>query len=215
MNHDLITRVRVRGMRVIGDARLDLTGLTVLIGDNVNRGNGVWARVIQRAQLGLGHDVRDFRLTPSGRGEIELEVVFGSAPDAPVPARNLSEGQLSYLAFIALCELETPRSLLVFDEPENHMHPALLARAIGLLEEISQSCPVIVATHSDRLLDALAQPDRSVVLCQLDETRAMELRRPNKQRLDEWMAQYRGLGSLRSEGYEAHVFDPVGGEMRP
>lgn len=172
-----------------------------------NLGDDVWTRVLERARMGLGDDFRSFRLTASGRGNIELEVVFGSAPDRPLPAEGLSEGQLSYLAFIALVELNHGRSLLAFDEPELHLHPALLSRVVWMLEEVATTCPVIVATHSDRFLDALADPASSVVLCELDEQRAMRLRRPNAERLKEWLESYRGLGAIRAEGYEAHVFD--------
>jgi predicted ATPase len=174
-----------------------------------NLGDDVWTRVLERARMGLGDDFRNFRLSPSGRGNIELEVVFGSAPDKPLPAESLSEGQLSYLAFIALVELNQERSLLAFDEPELHLHPALLSRVVWMLEEVATTCPVIVATHSDRFLDALADPASSVVLCELDEQRAMRLRRPNAERLKEWLEDYRGLGAIRAEGYEAHVFDEV------
>ena len=172
-----------------------------------NLGDEVWTRVIERARLGLGADLRSFRLAPYGRGHIDLEVVFGSWPDKPLPAESLSEGQLSYLAFLALVELNQERSLLAFDEPELHLHPGLLARVVWLLEEVAESCPVIVATHSDRFLDALADPANSVVLCELDAQRAMQLRRPNAQRLAEWLESYRGFGAIRSEGYEAQVFD--------
>lgn len=172
-----------------------------------NSSGAGWERVLERARLGLGDDLRDFRLTPSGQGRLELEVVFGAMPDKPVAARNLSEGQLAFLLFIALAELNRERSILVFDEPELHMHPALLARVVSMLEEVSKDCPVLLATHSDRLLDALANPAQSVVLCELDEHRAVQLRRPNAERLKEWLQNYRGLGTLRAEGYEAHVFD--------
>jgi predicted ATPase len=171
-----------------------------------NSGGDVWKRVLQRAQLGLGEDLREFSLSPSGRGNIELEVLFGAFPDRPLPADVLSEGQISYLGFLALCALHPHRSVLVFDEPEAHLHPALLARVVMMLEEVAESAPVIVATHSDRLLDALRDPAASVALCELDESRAMQIRRPDAARLSEWLEDYRGLGSLRSEGYESHVF---------
>ena len=172
-----------------------------------NLGSNAWARVIERARLGLGEDVRGFKLTPAGRGNIEIEVVFGALPDRPLPASALSEGQLAYLGFIALVELNLNRSVLVFDEPESHLHPALLSRVVWMLEEVAETCPVVLATHSDRLLDALAHPEESVLLCELDQKRATRLRKPNKARLAEWLESYRGLGSLRAEGYEPHVFD--------
>ncbi len=173
-----------------------------------NSGDDVWTRVIERARMGLGDDVRNFRISPSGRGNIELEVVFGSAPDNPLPVEYLSEGQVTYLAFLALVELHQNRSLLAFDEPEMHLHPALLTRVVGLLEESAEHAPVIVATHSDRLLDVLADPVASVVLCDLDDRRAVRLRRPNAEKLAEWLEDYRGFGSIRAEGYQAHVFEP-------
>ena len=169
----------------------------------------MWTRVLEFARLGLGEDLRDFRLTPTGAGEVKLEVVFGQWPDKPMPMDSLSEGQLSYLLFIALVELNQQRSVLVFDEPEAHMHPGLLARVAWMLEEAAERCPVVLATHSDTLLDAIAHPEDSVVLCELDERRATRLLRPNKERLADWLRDYRGLGSIRAQGYEAHVFDPA------
>jgi predicted ATPase len=138
---------------------------------------------------------------------LELTLLFGSSPDKPLPLESLSEGQVAYLSFIALAELNRGRSLLAFDEPENHLHPALLSRVVWMFEEIAEDCPVIVATQSDRLLDGLDKPEQSVVLCELDSQRATRLRRPNTERLAEWLINYRGLGTLRAEGYEQHVFD--------
>jgi len=171
-----------------------------------NLGDDVWTRVRERARLGLGSDFRDFRIPASGRGNVELYLVFGGVPDRPLPVECLSEGQLSYLAFLALVELHAGRSILAFDEPEAHMHPALLSRIVWMLEEAAETTPVLLATHSDRLLDSLAQPAESVVLFELDEGRATRVRRPNRERLAAWLEDYRGLGALRSEGYEAHVF---------
>lgn len=180
-----------------------------------NLSDEVWDRVLARARLGLGDDVRSFRLTPSGRGNLELEVVLASAPDEPMPAEYLSEGQLAYLAFIALVELDARRSVLAFDEPELHLHPALLSRVVWMLEEAAERAPVVLATHSDRLLDALADPLRSVVLCDLDEHRATRLRRPDSEALSEWLEDYRGIGSLRAEGYEPYVFEPPTTKGKP
>lgn len=177
-----------------------------------NLSDEVWNRVLTRARLGLGDDVRGFRLTPSGRGNLELELVLASAPDKPLPAEYLSEGQLAYLAFLALVELDARRSVLAFDEPELHLHPALLTRVVWMLEQAAERAPVILATHSDRLLDALADPLQSVVLCDLDERRATRLRRPNAERLADWLEDYRGFGSIRAEGYEPYVFDAPSSE---
>jgi hypothetical protein len=46
------------------------------------------------------------------------------------------------------------------------------------------------------------------VLCDLDEQRRLRLRRPDRIQLDRWLAEYRGLGQLRAEGYDQLVFQP-------
>jgi hypothetical protein len=83
--------------------------------------------------------------------------------------------------------MPSERSLLAFDEPELHLHPALLTRVVSMFERISKKCPVIVTTHSDRFLDVLAASlSSSVVLCQLDDQRATQLLRPDPDMLQKW-----------------------------
>jgi predicted ATPase len=175
-----------------------------------NLGDDVWSRVLDRAKLGLGDQFRTFLLAPSGRGNIELQLVFGNSPDNPLPVEVLSEGEIAYLAFIALAELNRGRTILAIDEPELHLHPALLTRVVWILDEVAERCPVVVATQSDRLLDALEDPAESAVLCALDTKRQLCLRRPSRDKLSSWLKQYRGLGTLRSEGYDSLVFDDEG-----
>ncbi|KAB2930078.1 MAG: AAA family ATPase [Leptonema illini] len=170
-----------------------------------NQGGEVWQRVITTARFGLGSDLRDIQLTAAGRGKIELQALYGGALNSSLPAEAFSDGQIAFLAFIALTELANGNSLITFDEPELHLHPALLARVVWMLEEVGSKTPVIISTHSDRLLDALTDPARSVVLCELDDQWATHLRRLDKEKLHQWFEDYRGFGSLRAEGYERHV----------
>ena len=55
-------------------------------------------------------------------------------------------------------------------------------------------------------LDALSEPAKSVVLCELDEARATRLYRPDPEALENWLKRYRGIGELRTQGYAPHVF---------
>lgn len=172
-----------------------------------NSGPEIWERVLDRAQLALGRDLRDFIFPPSGRGYIEMEGVFAGRSHN-IPVHGMSEGQLSFLLLVALVELDASRSILAFDEPEIHLHPSLLVNALYLLEEAAERCPVLLATHSDRLLDALEDPVKSVILCELDEQHRTRFLRPDRPQLEKWLARYNGLGSLRAEGYDFTVFDP-------
>lgn len=189
-------------------SRLDRFGTNLAMAFHALRdaGGERWQRVLEMARLGLGPKVRDFRIPPYGRGSVELQVVFGTNPDRPVPAEYLSDGQLAFLCFLALTELWDGRSLLAMDEPELHLHPELVSRVAWMLEETATHAPVLVSTHSDRFLDALSDPAASVVLCELDETGSTRLRRPDREGLAQWLESYRGLGTLRSEGFTEHVF---------
>lgn len=160
-----------------------------------------WTETMELVRLGLGNDIRNVNTISGGAGgAISLALEVRGSP-GPITSTALSDGQLAYLAFVAFSRLDTPRSIVGFDEPELHLHPALLMRVLAGLESMAEKVPVVLATHSDRLLDALQHPERSVVLCTLDQERRTELRRPDAAKLASWLARYRGLGELRAEGY--------------
>lgn len=170
-----------------------------------------WRETMDYVRLGLGRDVEsvNVRADPGG-GSIALRVKYAGL-DEQVPAFSLSDGALTYLCFVALYRLNAGKSLIAFDEPETHLHPELLMRVLGFFESMGEERPVVLATHSDRLLDGLSDPARSVVLCELDERRATKLVRPDPEALQEWLADYRGLGDIRSAGHAASIMTRRGG----
>jgi predicted ATPase len=89
-------------------------------------------------------------------------------------------------------------AVTAIDEPERHLHPELLYRLAGLLEQASAERQVVVTTHSDALLSYLSDPS-SVVLVEhgIDGT---ELVRPDPGALAEWLKEYT-LGELREAGH--------------
>lgn len=166
-----------------------------------------WQDTLETIRLVVDEDIRDI-LTPASAsgGSIGLAVKYRTGT---VPAFALSDGTLSLLALVAISTLdggEPPRSLLVLDEPDLHLHPAALRYVVTLLERCAKKYPVVVATHSDQLLDCLSDPASSTVLCDLDEQRHLRLRRPDATQLAKWLPEYRGVGQLRAEGYERLVF---------
>lgn len=173
-----------------------------------NGSRDVWDRVLGRVHLGLGAEISDIQFPASRRGAIEMVLVSSRFPDQVLPLDVLSEGQIAYLCFVAAAEFGVTRSLIAFDEPELHLNPALLMRVLRMVEDVAEHTPVLVSTHSDALLDALEDPAKSVVLCELDENGATQLRRPDPQSLADWLSRYRGVGDVRANGYEAHLFEP-------
>lgn len=177
-----------------------------------DHGGKHWSETLDCVRLGLGNDVDDISATADAAGgQHAVSVRFTSIGN--VPASALSDGTLSYLAFVALLRLPSARSLLAFDEPELHLHPGLLLRVLSMFESMAESCPVVLATHSDRLLDALQDPAKSVVLCDLDENRAARLLRPDAAMLTKWLTKYRGLGDIRSTGLQDAVIPRHGADQ--
>lgn len=159
-----------------------------------------WDATMDFVRMGLGEAVESVNTrADAGGGAIAVALELAGQDDL-LPAHALSDGQLAWLCFVALYRLDSERSLLGFDEPELHMHPELLVRVVQLFEEMARSHPVVIATHSDVLLDALTEPARSVRVCEL-EAGATRLRQLDAATLGRWMQRYRGVGHLRSEGY--------------
>ncbi|MBI5498108.1 MAG: AAA family ATPase [Deltaproteobacteria bacterium] len=163
-----------------------------------------WEETLQLVRMGLGQSVEDINIhADPGGGRAALSVRIAGQD---VRAFTLSDGQLAYLAFVALTRVPKAPSLLALDEPEHHLHPALLGRVVAMLEDLGERCPVIITTHSDRLLDMLSEPEKSVVLCVADGEQGTQLVRPDPEALARWRDKYRGIGQLRAEGLQSAVF---------
>lgn len=156
-----------------------------------------WQDTLDLIRLGLGTDIEDITVSAAGGGYTTLAVEFRSI--GKIPALQLADGLLTYLAFVALIRLDEGRTLLAFDEPETHLHPALLARVVTLFEDAASRYPVVLSTHSDRLLDALPDPVASVVVSELDAKHRTNLRRLDPEQFEKWCDDYLGVGDIRAE----------------
>lgn len=165
-----------------------------------------WQEALSYVRLGLGERVEDIvTWADPGGGNIGLSLKLRGL-DLPIPAAQLSDGMLAYLAFVALVLLHRGQGgLLALDEPDLHLHPQLLMRVLDLLEEAAADTPVLLATHSDRLLDGLRDPASAVALCDLDEKKGTQILRPDAKALARWLERYRGLGDIRGAGHAASV----------
>jgi predicted ATPase len=189
----IITELRVKNLRTLADVRLRLDGLTVLIGDNgTGKSSLVEACEILRRAAGpaFGDEIFGVHGGPAAlvrRGAAELSLgvrIEGGGEPLDYELSIDDGGQVSKEALV---------------------HPELLMRALDFFEAMARDRPVLLATHSDRLLDGLSEPARAAVLCELDEQRRTRLVRADKEALDRWLERYRGLGDLRAAGHQASV----------
>ncbi|MCA9519020.1 MAG: ATP-binding protein [Myxococcales bacterium] len=165
-----------------------------------NRPSAEWGATLDLVRLGLGDHVDTVvvALDPgSGHGALYLKL---TSSDDPIPAANLSDGQLTWLAYVAMARLGGDRSLLAIDEPELRLHPALLGRVMGLLTDLPGSPQVVIGTHSDRVLAMLDDPADAVRVCSLEGGKAV-VSRLDPAELPRWLDEFGDLGQLRASGY--------------
>jgi predicted ATPase len=106
--------------------------------------------------------IRGIVLPPSGdqHGAKALEFILSGNGQAPVtiPASLASGGALLLTAYLTLAYTETA-NLLLFEEPENGLHPQRLQMVVDILRKMSRGevgnrkRQVIITTHSPLLLN--------------------------------------------------------------
>src|SRR5262249_31391602 len=178
-----------------------------------NFGEEHWSETLDFIRLGLGDRIEDVTTPADPNGGYISFAAKQQGFAHEIPAAQPSDGMLTYLAYVALFRLwATQPSLLALDEPDLHLHPHLLKRVVEFFEAMACDFPLVVATHSDRLLDCLTDPVRQVVLCTLGHGSSTQLLRLDQAALERWLQRYRGLGELRAAGLAGAVFtvvDPV------
>lgn len=197
----------IRGAATLFPAeRLQLLGLNLANAWNelMSQRSAERDQTLAMLRLGLGERLDSVVVRPDmGGGNVYLAVQFNDLPE-PVYAGDLSDGQLSWLAFVAMARLNTGRSLLAVDEPELHLHPSLLGRVVSMLANLPGAPPVVISTHSDRVLEMLDDPADAVRVCRLVDGRA-EVSRIDAALLPSWLEQFGDLGQIRAAGYLPRV----------
>jgi predicted ATPase len=82
----------------------------------------------------------------------------------PLTAAELSDGTLRYLLLAAALLSPRPPSLLVLNEPETSLHPDLLPALARLIAAAAARAQLLVVTHSQPLVAALAGEPDAVLL---------------------------------------------------
>jgi len=120
--------------------------------------------------------------------------------ERPILAKFASDGTLKMLAYLVSLHDPAPPSLIGIEEPENHLHPRLLAE---LAEECRASCSqtqLIVTTHSPFFLDGL-KPEEVWVLYRDEEGFTQAKRVASIQGVKDFVEHGAKLGHLWMEGH--------------
>lgn len=92
-------------------------------------------------------------------GEIQLHDMEFEKRYSRLGLSELSSGERLYLlSTLALCFCVTERTLVLFDEPENSLHPQWQAKIIkdmvSIIRGMADECTVVVATHSPLIVSS-------------------------------------------------------------
>lgn len=89
-------------------------------------------------------------------GMVDLALRMPGVPRRPFPSRELSDGQLHFLALLgALLSYRLP-PFVALNEPETSLHPSLLPALAKVIAKASERTQLWVVTHSQALADAIA-----------------------------------------------------------
>ncbi len=105
----------------------------------------------------------------------------------PMYMHQLSEGTLRFLWLATLLGSRDLPPIVLLDEPEVSLHPALQSLLVDLIREASVRSQIIVATHSDRLVRFLRPEELLVVE---NSVGAAKFTWANKMEIDEWLSDY-------------------------
>ncbi|MGH9837243.1 MAG: AAA family ATPase [Blastocatellia bacterium] len=125
----------------------------------------------------LMDDVRNIDIDHDEKREL-LTVRVTGADGIILPARDLSDGTLRFLALAVLELNPEEQGLLCFEEPENGIHPERIPAMLRLLEDIATDVnqpigpdnplrQVIINTHSPAIVGEV--PDDSLLVAELKE----------------------------------------------
>ena len=140
---------------------------------------------------------QSLRFPPAaGRGLITLTWVDDRS-GATLFLDDMSEGMRVYFALLAALHAPDSPALIAFDEPERSLHPRALRRLVKVMESRAEKVPIIVATHSDRLLDYLENPADALRITRFSSAAGVRAEKLDADLLDGWLKEYT-LSELRA-----------------
>jgi len=96
-------------------------------------------------------EFRQIEFPVVGAGQVTL-AWYERNLQAPLYPNQLSEGTLRFLWLITILLSPSAPALTLMDEPEVSLHPELLKLLAAILQDVSASRQIIVATHSPDLI---------------------------------------------------------------
>ena len=146
----------------------------------------------------------DADLMPDGRLLLQIK----DAPfEQPILAKFASDGTLKMLSYLTLLHDAEPPELIGIEEPENYLHPRLLAGLADECREASAASQLMITTHSPHFINGFRAEE--VWVLYRDEQGFTNCKRTaDMQGIPEFLEIGARLGSLWMENY-FDIGDPL------
>jgi predicted ATPase len=136
----------------------------------------------------------DFHFLGSGNFELMLDE---ADLDSSIHVTNISDGTLRYLCLLAILFNPERGNFICIDEPEVGLHPDMALNVTNAIKEASKESNMIIATHSENILDAFNVED--VRVFGKDENNSTIIGSFSKDDFKSWYDEY-NLGKMWREG---------------
>jgi len=195
--HDTSIFSRIRGFADIHQTQYlhedggNLAAVLYQMGNDEPRHFAEIERQVRSGIPGFSHFVLEPART--AREEVRLEWI-GAESDYPMTPHQFSDGSLRWIALCTL--LMQPAAwrpgVILIDEPELGLHPAMLERLAGLIHYTSAKTQIVLATQSPFLLNFF-DPEQVVTINH--DGRESRVQRHDTESLRGWLEDY-SMGEL-------------------
>ncbi|OCP18137.1 MULTISPECIES: AAA family ATPase [unclassified Ensifer] len=87
----------------------------------------------------------------------EFSLVFPDFPQRPFSTRELSDGQMRFLALAAALLSYRRPPFIALNEPETSLHPDMLPALADMIASAARDSQIWIVTHSERLANAIRE----------------------------------------------------------
>lgn len=98
--------------------------------------------------------------------------------DKSIPATLISDGTINITALICALYFQN-NPLIIIEEPERNIHPALIAKIVDMMEDASNQKQIIATTHSAEMVRYVNI--ENILLIKRDETGNSQIIKPSNQ----------------------------------
>lgn len=157
-----------------------------------------WDQLLRAVQAEFSFVHRIVFPPDAGGSKISFAIEDKRFDRAKVYASQLSDGFIAYLVLLTATLQPAQRAVLSLDEPESHLHPSALRRLVAICADDTKHREVIIATHSNALLDFLPDPAAAIRIIEHGRSGAV-VRKLDAEALAAWRKDYT-MSELRSAG---------------